>query len=415
MQKEVVIIIVPAVLEKEDFYKVLRKRNYEIAVLGEKYDGDKADYFIKADRYNIDQVVSELVKFNQEHKIAMIYSSSDFGIEIAAEASEILGLPYSSSYASVKRARNKYLTRQFLEDRGVPSPKFFLASSVQEIIDKSDILKFPIIVKPLNASGSCAVVQINCLDEVFEKTKDLIDNRRKMPFHDFMKETTEQYWIVEEYLDGIEVCVESYTYNKETEIVAIHDKYCNVCEPYFIEKTLITPSPRLSINQIKEIEEMTKKILSAIDYDYGISHVELKVTKEGPRLLEINARSGGGLIIESVLRSTGINMLEVLLDIRTGIKPEIKIDERKNVGFTMVVANEGRVVEINGFDDAKKIDGVDIAQPFIKVGDVVKARQAIYGGFILAKYKSMPEILKILDEADKKITIKVVSNDKEAI
>ncbi|MGL5087725.1 MAG: ATP-grasp domain-containing protein [Clostridium sp.] len=409
MEKEVVVIIVPIVLEKEGFHHILRERNYEIAVLGKEYVGDKADYFLKADTTNIDAVVSELVKFKEEHKIAMIYSASEFGIEVAAEASAILDIPYASSFAAVKRARNKYLTRQFLEKSGVPTPRFFLVKSVEDVVKKSKCMEFPIIIKPLNTSGSCSVVQINNADELEGKVEGVFANRDSMPFYDFMPDTTKEYWIVEEYLEGIEISVESYTFNSETQVIAIHDKYCDVCEPYFIEKTFVTPPPRFTIEQIAEIEDMTKRVLAAIGYDYGVSHVEMKITKSGPRLLEINARIGGGLNIESVFRSTGVNLLEVLLDIRAGKKPDLKINNRKNVAFTLVVAEEGEIVEMTGFEEAEKISGVEIAVPCLKVGDKVKARQAIYGGFILVKDKGIPELLEILDEAERKISIKVES------
>lgn len=125
MNKEVVVIICPDVLKKPYFYEAIKKRNYDIAVVAKGYKGDKADYILNIDYKNLDIVVSELVKFREKHKIAMIFSVSEFGIEVAAAAAEILGIPYGSSYAAVKRARNKYLTRQFLREKNVATTKFW--------------------------------------------------------------------------------------------------------------------------------------------------------------------------------------------------------------------------------------------------------------------------------------------------
>lgn len=409
-EKVVIILGADEVLEKEGFYELLREKNYKIAAVSKEFSTNKADYYIKLDVTNIDVVISELVKFREEHEIALIFSVSEFGVETAAVASSVLGIKYGTSLVAVKRARNKYLTRQILRDNNIPTPKFFLAKSKKEIIDNIDKVEFPIIIKPLDAAGSCSVTQINTLEQLNEKIDFAFDNRDSMPVNDHRVDKTREYWIVEEYLDGIEISVECCTFDKETTVMAIHDKYCDVCEPYFIERTFVTPPPRFSKNQIKEIEDMAKKVLAAIGYDYGISHVEMKVTKKGPRLLEVNARMGGGLNMESVLRSTGISVLKVLLEIREGKKPEININERKNVAFRLVTSNEGKVTEINGFEDAKKIDGVEISIPTLKVGDIVKARQANYGGFILAEGKNVDELLDCLDRAEERIEIKTINN-----
>ena len=407
MNKEVVVIICPDVLKKPHFYDAIKERNYEIAVVADKYEGNKADYVLNIDYKNLDIVVSELVKFREHHKIAMIFSVSEFGIEVAAATAEILGIPYGSSFAAVKRARNKYLTRQFLRDKNVATPNFGIAKNLEELKNIAVNIGFPVIVKPLNGAGACSVIQLNSKTEIEEKAAAMIANRSKMPVNDYRIDTTEEYWIVEEYLDGVEISVECCTFEGETSVIAIHDKYCDVCEPYFIEKTFVTPSPRFTDRQIAEIEQMAKDVLTAIEYDYGIAHVEMKVTEKGPILLEVNARVGGGLNMESVLCSTGINILEVLLDIRRGIKPNINITHRKNVAFTMIPVVEGTVKKILGFEDAMEVEHVSMAQPYLEVGEVVKARQANYGGFILAKDDEMPILLDALKVAEQKVDFEI--------
>ena len=172
----------------------------------------------------------------------MIFSVSEFGIEVAAATAEILGIPYGSSFAAVKRARNKYLTRQFLRDKNVATPNFGIAKNLEELKNIAVNIGFPVIVKPLNGAGACSVIQLNSKTEIEEKAAAMIANRSKMPVNDYRIDTTEEYWIVEEYLDGVEISVECCTFEGETSVIAIHDKYCDVCEPYFIEKTFVTPS-----------------------------------------------------------------------------------------------------------------------------------------------------------------------------
>lgn len=402
-EEKVIVVIIPEVLEREGVYDFIRREGYKIAVVAPEYRGEKADYHIKVDNKNLDAVVSELVRFNNTHKIEMIYTASEFGIEIAAAASEILGIKFASSYAAVKRARNKYLTRRFLEKANIATPHFELARNRSEIINNAIKIGFPVVVKPLNAAGSCSVMQINTLDELEKKVDYALEHRGQMPVNDHRKDTTEDYWIVEEYLDGIEISVECCTFDSKTTVVAIHDKYCDVCEPYFIEKTFVTPPFRFSAEKINEIEKMAKDILKAIGYDYGISHIEMKITSKGPKLIEVNARLGGGLVLESVIRSTGINLLEVLFNIRLGREPDLRIDVRDNTAFTMIPVEEGKVIKIEGFEEARKVSFIDLAVPFLEENEIVKARQANYGGFILAKGNNFNNLLDALDTAEKKI------------
>lgn len=121
----VVVILVDEVLGRMGFYKTLKNRGYEIAIIGTGKYSDLADYIIDADPKNLDMVVSELTTFMQKHEIACIFTASEFGIEIAAAASEILGIPYNTSFKAIKRARNKYLTRSFLSKNEIPSPPIF--------------------------------------------------------------------------------------------------------------------------------------------------------------------------------------------------------------------------------------------------------------------------------------------------
>lgn len=403
----VIAVIGSSVLKKDNFYEVIRNHGYEILIIDKDYTGEQADYVINVDPSQTEVVISEIAAFREEHDVKTIFTASEFYIETAAIVAETLGIPNGSNLAAVKRARNKFLTRQYLRDNNIPTPKFFISNNIKRIHEKISEFELPVIIKPLNSSGSCSVIKINKLDELNEKLNDAIIHRSGMPVNDYMKDTTEEYWLVEEFLDGIEISVESYTFKGKTTVVAIHDKYCKIDEPYFIEKTFVTPSPRISNELTNTIIDMNKKVLKAIEYDNGLSHIEYKLTEKGPMVLEINARLGGGLVMESVYKSTGVNMLEVLLDIRCGKEPQVKINKRRNIAFTMLPIEEGKVVGVTGFEEVKAMEEIEMAEQWMKIGEVVKARQANYGGFLMACDKEIDELVKILIVAENKIKFQV--------
>lgn len=402
--KKVIILIMQDLLEKKGFVDLVHQREFEIAVVSDTYQGDLADYVLNADHKNVDLVITILSQFQKKHHIAGIFSRSEFGIETAAAAAAVLGIPYASPFATIKKTRNKLLTKECLNQNNIPTGEFMIAHCAEDIIEKWQADKYPIIIKPLNGAGSCSVTQINSVQEVKDKFILAEQQRSKMPVNDYRTDTTKGYWLVEEFLKGIEISVECCTFDSDTCVVAIHDKYCDVCEPYFIEKMFVTPSPRISVDLEKEIIEISKRILKALDYTYGMSHIEYVITDQGPRLLEVNARIGGGMLLESVFYSTGINFMETILDIHTGKCPEINIVKREIVAMSLICASkEGVVKEINGFEEVINDPGIVAAEPYTRVGEQVKARQANYGGFLIARGDSYEQIFNCLKKAESKV------------
>ena len=403
----VIAVLGSSVLKKCNFYKVIRNHGYEILVIDKEYKGEHADYVINVDPAQTEVVISEIAAFREEHDVKAIIAIFEYYSESAAMVAETLGIPNGSNVAAVKRARNKFLTRQYLRDNNIPTPKFFISNNIKKIHEKIAEFELPVIIKPLNSAGSCSIIKINKLDELDEKLNDAIMHRSGMPLNDYMNDTTKEYWLVEEFLDGIEISVESYTFRGETTVVAIHDKYCKIDEPYFLEKTFVTPSPRISNELTNIIIDMNKKVLKAIEYDNGLSHVEYKLTEKGPRVLEINPRVGGGFITESVYKSTGVNMLEVLLDISCGKKPQVEFNKRRNTAFILLTTEEGKIVGASGFEEVEAMEEIEMAEQLIKIGDIVKARQANYVGLLMACDKEIDELVKVLNVAENKIKFQV--------
>ena len=102
----------------------------------------------------------------------------------------------------------------------------------------------------------------------------------------------------------------------------------------------------------------------------------------------------------------------MLFNIRLGKKPDLSIDVRNKIAFTMIPVEEGKVTKIEGFEEARKVSYVDLAVPFLEENEIVKARQANYGGFILAKGDNFSNLLEALNIAEKKIHFTV---EKESV
>lgn len=199
---------------------------------------------------------------------------------------------------------NKFKMRQCFIGADIPSPKFALADS-----DKaSDIegFKFPLIVKPTDRSGSRGVEKVIDAGHLSDAVKRAQEN------------SFEHKAIIEEFVSGREISVESISFEGRHHILQITDKV-TTGEPYFVELEHHQPS---SLDE--KIQECVKKIvinaLNALHIQYGASHSELKITDSNDiYVIEIGARMGGDFIGSHLVQlSTGYDFVRGVIEVALG-------------------------------------------------------------------------------------------------
>ena len=213
---------------------------------------------------------------------------------------------------------NKYKMRQCFMDNGIPSPKFALAED--EIHFRTTGFKFPLIVKPTDRSGSRGV----------EKVVDPV--QLKEAIRRACKESFEHKAIIEEFVTGCEISVESISNDGKHSILQITDKVTTGA-PFFVELEHHQPSSLPEETQIR-VREVVFKALDALHIRYGASHSELKITEDGSiRVIEIGARMGGDFIGSDLVHlSTGYDFLKGVIEVAMGDFHEPQITEHSFSG-----------------------------------------------------------------------------------
>lgn len=217
-----------------------------------------------------------------------------------AEKLGLIGNDYTDSFATT----NKFLMRKNFVEHKVSSPSFM---QVTMLDDASAIeIPFPLIVKPTDRSGSRGVTKVDNKEQLQEAIKNA------------QSESISHTAIVEEYIEGVEVSVESISWEGTHYILAITDKV-TTGEPYFVELEHHQPSILDSEIQNK-IRSETIKALNALNLRYGASHSEFKITAMGKVVaIEVGARMGGDFIgSDLVFLSTGYDFLKATIDIALG-------------------------------------------------------------------------------------------------
>lgn len=213
---------------------------------------------------------------------------------------------------------NKYLMRQCFMDNDVPSPKYALVDDDNHY--QITGFKFPLIVKPTDRSGSRGVEKV--LDPV--QLEEAILRARKESF--------ENKAIIEEFVTGGEISVESISYKGEHNILQITDKVTTGA-PFFVE--LEHHQPSSLPDDIKDkVTGIVRHALDALHIEYGASHSELKITEDGDiKVIEIGARMGGDFIGSDLVRlSTGYDFLKGVIEVALGDFHEPQISEHSYSG-----------------------------------------------------------------------------------
>jgi len=261
---------------------------------------DVADFFYPISIIEKD----EILKKCQEIGIDGITTiASDTAVVTVNYVASRMGLRSNpDEYSEV--TTNKYKMRQCFLDNDVPSPKFALVEDLAhyQIVG----FKFPLIVKPTDRSGSRGVEKV--LDPV--QLEEAILRAQNESF--------EHKAIIEEFVTGREISVESISNEGNHYILQITDKVTTGA-PFFVELEHHQPSS-LPENIKNRVREIVLNALDALHIQYGASHSELKITEDGDiRVIEIGARMGGDFIGSNLVRlSTGYDFLKGVIEVALG-------------------------------------------------------------------------------------------------
>ncbi|MDU5503537.1 MAG: ATP-grasp domain-containing protein [Anaerococcus vaginalis] len=293
------------------------------------------------------QRVLEVAKENDIDGIITI--ASDRPMRTVAKVAEELNLIGIDEKTAVN-ATNKSKMRDALKKYSVPIPMYFSVDDYEqylEAIKKIRNKNYKCIVKPADNSGSRG---IRLIENYEEKELEKV--------YKYCKENSNSgSLVVEEFMQGPEVSVETISYKGVCHVIQVTDKI-TTGSPYFVEMGHNQPSS-LDLKTIEKIKKVAIDANKAIGIKDGPSHTEIKVTKDGPKIVELGARLGGDNITTHLVPySTGVNMVEACINIALGKEIDIRKKFDKASVARYKKCDIGKIIKIEGIEDAKKIHGI---------------------------------------------------------
>ena len=319
--------------------------------------------------------------------------ATDMPMRSVAYSCAQLGLT-GISYETAVKATDKGEMIKAFETAGVAHPWYRILPKCADAETLQGKITCPCIVKPTDNAGSRGVILARSSDELESALAYSRENGRSGNV------------IIEEYMTGSEVSVEIIVWQGIPHVLQVTDKLTTGA-PHFVEMGHSQPS-RLPEADLESIRDLAIRAVKAVGIDNGPAHVEIMLTSEGPKMVELGARMGGDCITSHLVPlSTGIDMVKATIDICLGLTPDIAPKFEKGSAIRFFDAPEGVIAAIEGIEEAKKVPGVQEISFTKSVGDTVTAigSSTDRTGFVISQADTAETAIAACKEALKKVTV----------
>lgn len=348
------------------------------------------------------------VEFVEKRPIQAVVGVDEETTVAAAVISRALGLP-SNPVPAVVAARHKATMRALLAEAAVDQPAFRVFDRREEDPESaSRQVRFPCVLKPTFLAASRGVIRADDREE-FVAAWRKIEKILEEPEVAARGGEAAQEILVEDFVAGEEVALEGLLREGELKVLAVFDKPDPLAGPYFEETIYVTPS-RLPAEVQERIVQVASHGALALGLRDGPVHAELRLDGERVWLIELAARSIGGLCSRALKFGTGMTLEEVIL--RHALRMEMPEPERERraAGVMMIPIPRGGVLEaVEGLDEARAVPDIEDVTISIHPGQrvVPLPEGSRYLGFIFSRADAAERAESALRQAHAKLSFRI--------
>jgi biotin carboxylase len=318
----------------------------------------------------------------------------DWPVAIAARIAAQLGLPHPLAAATAALAVSKHRQRECLAEAGVPQPRWRIAGR------GSDSLRLPAVVKPADRQGQKGLTLV--------RERGALEQALQLA----VAESRGGLALVEELIDGPEITVNAFSVAGEFHPLTVTDRL--TAEPPAFGVALAHAWPSSAAGP--DVVEVARSAAEALGITDGPTYMQLRIGPDGPKVVEVAARLGGGHDAELCRAALGVDLNGLALAAALGEQlavPPARPGSGACVRF--LVPPEGVLQEIEGLEDALAVEGVVDAGVYRVPGYVFGPfrRGADRAGFVLARGESRDGALARADRAAQRI--RFYTADAEAL
>ena len=393
----------------QDFVEAATALGVDLVCASEKpstFESSVPDHLLTVDFTDPAAAAETAARFAERRPLDAVVGVDDLTAVAAAAIAERLGLR-ANVVAAVSAARDKYQMRQCLAAAGVRVPRYRRIALKDDPFLAARGVAFPCVLKPLALSASRGVIRADNIDQfmaAFRRITALLAREDVETRGD-----AAQFLLAEQYVHGIEVALEGLLVDGELKTLALFDKPDPLVGPFFEETIYVTPS-RLPAEVRAAIASATAAACLALGLREGPVHAELRVNEAGPWIIEVAARSIGGLCSRTLRFGTGMTLEELILRQALGLPTQTLEREAAAAGVMMLpVPRAGTLRAVRGVEDARSVAGIEDVAITVHVGQALEPLPEgwQYLGFIFARGAKPDEVENALRDAEARLRFEI--------
>jgi len=353
---------------------------------------------------HVDRAVAAIARFAARHPLDAIVAVDDTGTVVAAAASAALGLA-GNSVEPVRASRNKGRARERFAAAGLLTPRFQIFGSDADPASVAAAVRYPCVVKPVDLSGSRGVIRADDADScvaAFTRVGALV----RSP--DVCRPgSAPQSILVEDFIPGAEFALEGLLRGGVLETLAIFDKPDPLNGPFFEETIYVTPSRQPDAVQA-EMAHTVQRATRALGLTEGPVHAEVRRNEAGTFMLEVAARSIGGLCARTLRFGMGVSLEELILRHAVGLPIQSLRREDRAAGVLMLpIPRPGVLRQVRGQEEARQVPGIEGVVLTVPAGErlVPLPEGDRYLGFVFARGPSAADVERALRTAQQHLVV----------
>jgi biotin carboxylase len=403
--RRLLLLIPTTTYRTEDFVEAARRLGVDLVIASEQPSTlaeQFPDHLLALPFNDLAEAVRLMVAYAARRPIDAVVPVDDRTTVVAAAIAEALGLR-ANPVAAVSATRNKLRMRERLTARSVPSPAFRGFRVMEDPAAVARQVTYPCVLKPLVLAASRGVIRADSEAEFVDAWKRIATILASPDVQELGEGTGEI--LVEGFIPGVEVALEGLLQGGRLETLALFDKPDPLDGPFFEETIYVTPS-RLDEPTQAAIRDLAARAAEALGLDDGPVHAELRINAGGAWMLEIAARSIGGLCSRALRFGTGMTLEEIILRHALGLPIASLERDRRAAGVMMIPIPHGGILEgVEGLDEARAVPGIeDVTISMHQGQEVVPLPEGWrYLGFIFARADTPAEAEAALREAHRRL------------
>lgn len=412
MPEKNLLVINTGSIKKKIIFQELKKLGATVIVLNKEKNWAQAsvDHWILADTYNhpeASEAIKEWLSANSGMTIDGAITFWEDDIPLLAKLCRELRVPGNNLDAALN-TRDKHRMHEMLRRTGQTTAiRQKLLRSWHDLDDAIKDIGFPAVIKPMFGSDSQFVVYVPNEKEARDTYNYVLKNCT--PEYDPIYRYNKKRFLYQEYIEGQEFSVECYSQHGVPHVVGIHEKTA-MDLPFFMETGDYIP-PRISEEQEAELVKAAGAALIVLGVRDSLSHVEIKLTKQGPKIIEIASRMGGDYTRETIKQVCGVDLVKTGYEIALGVNVSSAPTKAKKcvMGKFFIPRNSGIITKISGFEEIKRHPQVIDFYLSKKVGDGVFVPPDGYEniGWVLVEGASYADVERVMAMIFERVNIEV--------